>query len=337
MKILTDAGIKALCDCVPKSLKRYSKHNIEITDDLHINNYNWDDYDIVHTNGTYYPQFFTTKAKLIYNIHTYILTCPSGGFFCSILNRLLDNPLTCVNCLGYLGIKTGGDNLSMYVKMARKSNILAVHSEFLKDFYHTYNPTVFKVPLETDILVPCDKSEKEDYLLYTGRLSFEKNPYGFIDIINKTGLKGKMVVYHFINEDIISTKKYYKDILEMKNKNIELILNPTKEEMIKYVQRAKFTVLPYFFAEPLGVAALNSILCGTPLISFPYGNARNLATLLPRTLNEMISMLNPTDDGYNKIILKLNSKRIEVRKEHDQRNVVEQWDNIYSKLGDESS
>jgi len=337
MKILTDAGSKSLCDCTPNSLKKYSTHDITFCTEFEINDYNWNDFDIVHVNGTICEQFFTTKAKTIYNIHAYILSCPPGGLYCMVLNKFLKEPLTCLDCLGYLGIKTGTDHQKKLIKMAQKADIFAVHSEYMKEFYHMFNPTVFTVPLETDILIPCNPKEKEleEYLLYTGRLSFEKNPFGFIDIVNRTGIKGKMVVYNFLETDeLTNTKSFYKDLINNTNPNIEIILNPSKGEMIKLVQRAKFTVLPYFFAEPLGVAALNSILCGTPVISFPYGNARNLSTLLPKTLDEMIKMLNVSDNEYKNIISKMNAKKIELIKIHDPATVVKQWDNIYDKLGE---
>lgn len=320
-----------MCDCTPKNLKKYSKHDITICDDQEIVNYNWDDFDVVHVNGTIYKQFFTTKAKLIYNIHAYILSCPPGGLYCAILNKFLNKPLTCLDCLGYVGIKTGSDNQKNYIKMARKADIFAVHSEYLKNFYHTYNPTVFKVALEIDMLTPCDVKEKEDYIFYTGRLSFEKNPYGFIDIINKTGLKGKMAIYNFINEDVISTKSYYEDFFNY-NKNIEIIINPSKEKMIDLVKRAKFTVLPYFFAEPLGIAPINSILCGTPVIAFPYGNMRNLTKLLPNTLEEMIQMVKMDDERYRYELKETLKKSDDLRKYHDPETVVKEWDEIYDKL-----
>jgi glycosyltransferase involved in cell wall biosynthesis len=187
------------------------------------------------------------------------------------------------------------------------------------------------LPLETDILKPCKSEEKEDYIFYTGRLSFEKNPHGFIDIINRTGLKGKMIVYDTV-EDIMGTKEQYSDILNCNNKNIEIILNPTKEKMIELVKHAKFTVLPYFFAEPFGVAAANSVLCGTPLIAFPYGNVRNMTHLLPKTLDEMINVLEMNDEQYLNN-LKITMKRSnELRQLHDPKNAIKIWDEAYENL-----
>lgn len=322
----------ALCKYCLTTVKQYSKHDITLCGGNDIDKYNCDDFDIVHVHAGIQKKFFDIKkAKLIYNIHNFNLSCPMGGFCCLVLNKFLKNPLTCLNCLGYIGIKTGGDNLKRSVEMAQKADLIAVHSEYMKEFYHTYNPVVLPLPLETDVLIPCD--DKEDYIFYTGRLSFEKNPYGFLDIVNKSGLKGKMVLYN-LSEDIIGTRNHYKELIELinNNKNIELILNPSIEKMIDLVRHARFTVLPYFFAEPFGIAAANSVLCGTPLITFPYGNLRTFTTLLPKTLDEMIQMVKMSDEKYLNELAETIKKGNELREIHKPENAIKIWDEVYDKL-----
>lgn len=325
-------GGAAMCKFCLATVKQYSKHDITLCDINDINKYECDDFDIVHVHSGIHKKFFSiTKAKLIYGVHSFNLTCAMGGFCCSVLNKFLKEPLTCLNCLGYLGIKTGGDNLKISIKIAQKADLISVHSEFMKEFYHAYNPVYLPLPLETDILIPCD--EKENYIFYTGRLSFEKNPYGFVDIINKTGLKGKMALYN-LSEDITGTKNHYNELLELinNNKNIELILNPSKDKMIDLVRYAKFTVLPYFFAEPFGVAAANSVLCGTPLITFPYGNLRNFTKLLPNTLDEMIQMVKMDDERYLHELKETKKKGDELRCIHKPENAIKKWDELYDLL-----
>ncbi|MDO8727374.1 MAG: glycosyltransferase [Candidatus Methanoperedens sp.] len=268
------------------------------------------------------------KPKLIYTIHVFSLTCPTGGLYCVVLNKFLKEPLTCLNCLGYIGIKTGGDNLKRWHKLAQRADAIAVDSEFMMEFYHTYNPTLLPLPMETDLLIPCD--DKEDYIFYTGRLSFEKNPYGFIDIVNKTGLKGKMAVYDTI-EDILGVRSHYKELLE--NKNIEIFFGPSKEKMIDLVRHARFTVLPYFFAEPFGVAAANSVLCGTPLITFPYGNLRSFTKLLPNTLDEMIQLIKMDDERYRHELKETIKRSNELRDIHKPENAIKKWDEMYDSVG----
>lgn len=333
MKILTDISTGGYCKCNSVFLKKYSRHDITFADAEDVPKYDFKDFDILHMHGRVHDEFFTTKTKIIYGVHVFLLSCPSGGLFCSVLNKFLNEPLTCLNCLGYVGMKTGETNLKKYIRTAKIAKAITVESEFMREFYHAYNPMILPVPLETDILMPYH--DKEDYLLYSGRLSFEKNPYGFIDIVNKTGMKGKMMVYSFLeNDQITNSNRFYKDIIENKNKNIEVILNPSKEHMIELVKHAKFMVLPYFFAEPFGIAATNSILCGTPLVAFPYGNVRNMTHLLPKTLDEMIQMMKMDDTQYQMELDKVLIKSNELRITHEPQNVVRKWDDLYDEIGE---
>ena len=327
---LEDSGASQCKSCLT-TVKKYSKHEIVFCTSHNIDKYDFDDFDIIHTHNAIHEGFFKTKAKIIYNVHNFVLSCPMGGNVCLILNKFLKDPLTCLNCLGYLGIKTGGDNLKRSIKLAQRADLITVHSDYMKEYYHNYNPIVLPLSLETDILTPC--FEKEEYLFYTGRLSFEKNPQGFIDIVEKSGLKGKMVLYT-LSLDIIGTERHFGDIINSvkNNKNIELILNPTIPEMIDLVKHAKFTVLPYFFAEPFGIAAANSVLCGTPLITFPYGNLRNMTHLLPKTLDEMVKMTKMDDKQYLYNLEETLRMGEELRNIHNPKNAIKIWDETYDNL-----
>ena len=102
--------------------------------------------------------------------------------------------------------------------------------------------------------------------------------------------------------------------------------------MIDLVRHARFTVLPYFFAEPFGVAAANSVLCGTPLITFPYGNLRNFTKLLPKTLDEMIQMIKMNDEQFQHELKETKKKGDELTIIHNPENATKVWDEMYDKL-----
>lgn len=326
----------ALCKFCLASVKEYSRHDITLCGMDDINKYECDDFDIVHIHGYIEPKFFDIKkAKIIYGVHNFNLTCAMGGFVCSVLNKFLKEPLTCTNCLGYIGIKTGEVTLKTSIKMAQKADLISVHSEFMKEFYHAYNPVYLPLPLETDILVPSNDKDPKGYIFYSGRLSFEKNPYGFVDIVNRTGLKAKMVLYDLIKEHTPgNSNSHYNELLNLikENKNIELFMNPSLPQMIELVRHAKFTVLPYFFAEPFGIAAANSVLCGTPLITFPYGNARNMTHLLPKTLTEMIKLTQMDDNQYKIELERTLIKSSELREIHNPVNAIKIWDKAYDEV-----
>jgi glycosyltransferase involved in cell wall biosynthesis len=140
-----------------------------------------------------------------------------------------------------------------------------------------------------------------------------------------------MAIYD-TSDDITGVISHYKEILENTNENIEIFLNPSIEKMIDLVRHAKFTVLPYFFVEPFGIAAANSVLCGTPLITFPYGNLRSFTRLLPKTLDEMIQMVKMNDERYMDELAETIKKGNELREIHRPENAIRKWDEMYDKL-----
>jgi glycosyltransferase involved in cell wall biosynthesis len=320
-----------MCKSCLTTVEKYSKNDITFCANQDINKYNFDDFDVIHSHNALHEGFYKTKAKIIYNIHNFVISCPMGGNICLILNKFLKDPLTCSSCLGYFGIKTGGDNLKRHIKLAKRADLLAVHSEYMREYYHNYDPAMLPLPLETDVLTPC--LEKEDYIFYTGRLSLEKNPYGFIDVVERTDMKAKMVLYT-LDMDIANTEKQYGDLIKRinSNKNIELFLNPSFKDMLNLLKHAKFTVLPYFFAEPYGIAAANSVMCGTPLITFPYGNARNMTHLLPKTLDEMVKLTKMDNKQYLYTLEETLKKSKELRQIHNPKNTIKIWDNNYEQL-----
>jgi len=321
----------AMCKFCLSAVKDYSRHEITNCGMNDINNYDLDNYDIIHVHQVPQPQFFETDAKIIYDLHNFSLSCPVGNNICQIVNKYLENPLICTNCLGNIGTFTGFRNMESIIRITKRADILAVHSDFMKEYYHTWNPIMLPLLLQTDLLMPC--FDKEDYILYTGRLSFDKNPWGFVKIVEKSGYKGKMILYT-LSEDIAGTERHYSDLIEyIKNhKNIELILNPSLQDMIEFVKHARFTVLPYMFIEPYGLAAANSVLCGTPLVVFPYGNLRNFTNLLPRTLDEMIKTIKMDDKEYTYNLEETLKKGNKLRQIHNPENAIKIWDEVYNKL-----
>lgn len=317
------------CKFCLTAVKQYSRHNITLCGIDSIENIDLDAYDIIHTHQIHNKFLEPFKTKLLFGMHGYGLNCPTGGYHCYVFNKLLDEPLTCLNCLGYVGVKTGGENLKKVIKMSQKSDAITVDCEYMQNFYHNYNPIVMPLPMETDEMTPC--LEKENYIVYTGRLSTEKNPYGFLRIANKVNTKCKMIIYE-TEDNINSVKSHYEDIFKHNINNLEIIVNPTKEEMIDVVRHAKFTVLPYLFAEPFGVAAVNSVLSGTPLITFPYGNLRYMTNLLPATLSEMIKLIHMDDKTYSHIMIDTLHKSEYLRNIHNPLNAIKVWDGVYENV-----
>ena len=106
-------------------------------------------------------------------------------------------------------------------------------------------------------------TEKEDYLLYIGRLIDRKGVRVAIDTAKRTGLRliiaGQGDLGHFLKPD------------EAKNSKIEHVGTVLGEEKIKLFQHAKAVMVPTYYIGPFEGVAVESMMCGTAVISTDWG------------------------------------------------------------------
>jgi len=120
------------------------------------------------------------------------------------------------------------------------------------------------------------KREKEDYLLFVGRMYRFKGVHRFINICNKLKQRGIIIGGSF--GDLPSYTKTIKDMAE-KSKYVEFLGEVDFETKIKFMQNAKAVIIPNIyrannaeFPEPFGLVPIEANACGTPVISSPiYG------------------------------------------------------------------
>jgi len=310
-------------EVVFNNLKTYSENDITLIYPEDIHEHDFDDFDIIHVHNALADQQhfleYNGSTKLVYDIHAFTLTCPTELYLCSVLNRYLKKPLTCENCLGLAGQWFCNKSMSAYIKLANKADHTIVHSEFMRDFYRNYNPVYLPIPLETDKITP--HFEDEGYLFYTARASIEKNPSGFMKIVEATGLPAKMAIYGrglgMQNIDAIVNNKL----------DIEVVVDPPSDELFKMYYGARYTVLPYLYSEPFGIAAANSLLAGTPLITFPFGNLCTLGTVTPSTFSDMVRLIQ--SDPHDRLLDDVRKQSLYAHEEHGCITATEKWDKFY--------
>lgn len=315
-------------EVVFNNLKTYSKNEITLTYPEDIHEHNFDDFDIIHVHNALADQQhflkYTGSTKLVYDIHAFTLTCPTELYLCSVLNQYLKKPLTCANCLGLAGQWFCNKSMSAYIKLANKADHTIVHSKFMQEFYRNYDPVYLPIPLETDKIVP--HFNDDGYLFYTGRMSIEKNPSGFLKIVDATDMPAKMAVYErgLGMQDIKS--------ITDNNLNIEVVVNPSTDTLFEMYYGARYTVLPYLYSEPFGIAAANSLLAGTPLITFPFGNLKMLATTTTRTLIDMIELIK--FDPHDELVQGVKNQTPHAHEEYGCKSATQKWDDFYKTVVD---
>ena len=133
------------------------------------------------------------------------------------------------------------------------------------------------------------REEKEDFLLFLGRVNREKGPELAIEVAHRTGRKLVMAVK--MAEEF--EKEYWRDVVEPRLDGSEEIIGEiTIEEKADLLARARATLFPIQWPEPFGLVMTESMASGTPVLAFPYGAAPEVIVdgktgFLPTTIDEM--------------------------------------------------
>ncbi len=108
-------------------------------------------------------------------------------------------------------------------------------------------------------------NQPKDYLLFVGRICWNKGTHLAIQAAKKA--KKKLIVAGPINEP--EPQEYFnKEIKPCLNRDIRYIGEVDFKEKIKLYQNASAILFPIQWDEPFGNVPIESMTCGTPVISF---------------------------------------------------------------------
>lgn len=112
--------------------------------------------------------------------------------------------------------------------------------------------------------------DKEDYLLFVGRMSPQKGAQVAVEVAKKLGMKLKLVTK--ITEP--HEKKFFAEYVESHiTKDCELIGEIGLEEKAQIYAKAKCTLFPIQWPEPFGLVMTESMAAGTPVVAIRDGAA----------------------------------------------------------------
>jgi glycosyltransferase involved in cell wall biosynthesis len=134
--------------------------------------------------------------------------------------------------------------------------------DYYKTIYHGVDPLRFTY-----------QHEKDDYLLYFGRIHPEKGAHVAIEIAKKSGYRLKIA-------GLIQDEAYFAERIKphIDDETIEYIGNVGPEVRDKLLGHAKALLHPIFFEEPFGLSVLEAMMCGTPVIAFSRGSMPELVS-----------------------------------------------------------
>lgn len=310
-------------EIVIKNVIAKSRHKINVLPSHQVTHNDIEENDIIHLHNV--GQFLKRRnvlngSKYVCSIHDYRLHCPNSLGTCQVYD------IGCLKCMGFFRY------LARYFlkhrpfrELALKSSGLIVHSEYMKQFYKEYETTYLPIPLETDKTDLLHKDE--EYLFFSSRCSHEKNPLAFIDLCKQLDVEGIMTLYNLTTGPLF--KEY---ITKMRTPNVEIFYDLEVDQLFDLYRHAHLTVHPHLYAEPFGIGSANSILLGTPLITYPFGNLNNLATRTASNYGALVKIVKQTYEDpefYQRLLDETEVKRMNLTKELDS---IDMWDEYYESL-----
>lgn len=114
------------------------------------------------------------------------------------------------------------------------------------------------------------RKEKEDFLLFLGRVNREKGPEIAVEVAHRTGRKLVMAV----KKAEAFEEEYWNEVVEPRLDGSEEIIGEiTVDEKADLLARAAAVLFPIQWPEPFGLVMTEAMATGTPVIAFENGAA----------------------------------------------------------------
>ena len=129
-------------------------------------------------------------------------------------------------------------------------------------------PWVANCPNALDLSVYPAHPHRGDYLLFVGRLSFDKGAHRAIEVAKHAELPLKIAGK--MREPL--EKEYFETHVRPNlGWGIEYLGEVTHDEKVDLLQNARVTLFPISWEEPFGLVMIESMACGTPVIATRWG------------------------------------------------------------------
>lgn len=132
--------------------------------------------------------------------------------------------------------------------------------------------------------------------------------------------------------DYMPGHPHFKDYVRLlRDPHVELHYDVELDDLFDFYRHARLTVHPHKYLEPFGIGSINSILLGTPLLTYAHGNLKAFSEYWPldyTTLRDITSNLLEDPELYQLILDHVRDLRDILLVEHGPV-AVDRWDETY--------
>jgi len=140
---------------------------------------------------------------------------------------------------------------------------------------------------------------KEDYFFLISRVSPLKGTHLAVEIARKAGVKLILAGKIDPGADMAYFEKEVKPYVD--GKQIMFLEEVTEEKKRELLKNARGFLFPLQWAEPFGLVMIEAMVCGTPVIGFPYGAVPEVVVhketgFLAKNVEEMVDFVKRVDE-----------------------------------------
>jgi glycosyltransferase involved in cell wall biosynthesis len=180
--------------------------------------------------------------------------------------------------------------------------------------------------LPADLLTP--RYEAGKYLAFLGRISPEKRPDIAIEVAKKAGIPLKIAA----KVDVVD-REYFEAIIKprLAAPDVEYIGEISEDQKSEFLGNAIALMFTIDWPEPFGLAMIEALACGTPVIARRCGSVPEI--LEPRSTGFIANGIEELVDAVRRVD---DISRVECRRQFERRftvaSMVDRYEKVYHKL-----